>query len=434
MPFVHVIRSRYNTGEWSQRKGVAVYCNACGNQLSDDARFCPRCGAPVANQPIASDAGATPPNNQSRMRVVVAALVGCTLGLALVVGVLTFLRANEHPQIAVSIPLEVPGLDEEGTRVPVQATGTSAYGDEVSQVAYLEPDGSGLLLAQGSYEIQALGSPIASDGTIYEVAQPTMEVILDDEAVASGKTANTTEPLVFTPIDASDLTEDQIAAALEWAEADGGRDARKAQELADVARKSCEGGAGKSADKPSTDSDKSEDKATDKTADSPSKTDDKSATSKSSVDIIHLDGIDFAMPTEWDALQTQMGDNRFTLYYGSEQPNRAMIVSVDQSKDQYWWHNGAPDQTLTLSNGNTLGITTKLDDGGVAGRITDAQGRRCDLITIKYDGKEFGGGPNAQTDLGQQGQMIITGSDFSGDPRQLAFETLRVVAEHITLV
>ncbi len=368
------------------------------------------------------------------MRVVIAALVGCTLGLVLVVGVLAFLRANERPRIAVSIPLEAPGLDEEGTRVPVQVTGTSTYGDEVSQIAYLEPDGSGLLLAQGSYEIQALGSPIAADGTIYEVPQPTMEVILDEEAVASGRTTNTAEPLVFAPIDVSDLTDDQISAALEWAEADDGRDAQRAQGLADIARKSRKDATSNSSGSTGNDSTtKSQDKATNSTTDSPTKTDGTPQTSATSANVIHLDGIDFAVPDEWGALQTQTGDS-LALYNGSEQPNRAMIVSVYDFKDQYWWRNGVPDQTLTLSNGNTLDITTKMDDGGVAGRITDPQGRMCDLITVKYDGKEFGGWNGTPiTELGQQGQAIVTGLDPSTDPRQLAFETLRVVAEHITL-
>ena len=115
----------------------------------------------------------------------------------------------------VSVKAEGWDTDNGASRVPVRVKGKTVDGKKIDKVEYVASDGSGIKLVQGKYTLKAAGSPIAADGTIYQVPCTTAELTLDD-AFAKGEKINLAElaeqdsVLDFTPIDAADVTNDEI--------------------------------------------------------------------------------------------------------------------------------------------------------------------------------------------------------------------------------
>lgn len=229
-----------------------MYCKSCGTEVTDDARFCPSCGAamdvPTRPQPQAQphvqyqeqyEPQMELEDGPARSSIVIAALAGIAFGLAVVVGAILVIRASSQTsRISVVVPIEVPGLDENGTRVPVEARRVDEDAAVEPVYAFLEPNGSGLYLESGSWDVKALGSPISSKGELYNVPSNVVHVVLDDAAIESGKTSETSEPLTFERIDPVDLTEDYIEQAKEFAQTDENCDPQRLEELVERARES----------------------------------------------------------------------------------------------------------------------------------------------------------------------------------------------------
>ncbi|MBS6653787.1 MAG: hypothetical protein KH283_07170 [Collinsella sp.] len=105
--------------------------------------------------------------------------------------------------------------DSGASRVPIHITGKTVDGITVDKVEFVASDGSGISLIQGVYTLEAAGSPIATDGKIYQIPCTSATLVLDDVFTA-GETINLAELaeqnsiLTFCPIDASDMTNDEI--------------------------------------------------------------------------------------------------------------------------------------------------------------------------------------------------------------------------------
>ena len=434
-----------------------MYCGSCGTELPDGARFCAKCGAAVNGGPAPAQrpapmsapapaampnpvpqqvpaqpvtqapAPSQPPADKNR-RILLFALAGAACLLALVLGVYFGIQSSAQTTVAqVIIPLEVPDLDEDGTHVPVKVTGKDEEGSKVSETAFLAPDGSGLSLPLGTYKVKPLASPISAEGDVYQVPDTTIEITLDSEAVEEGKTTTVSESLVFVAIDAADVTDEIIDEALKWAKKDDSIDADRAEELADKARAARDDAIAKAEEERKADEGAPDNQGEAGNPGEPAPTDDDPDREANTT---RIGNIVFVMPKPWrGATSVNTFDSGANVLYGDV----GSVLSLQvMDTDPYWLAN-EPLVAFDLANGGTLAVYTQLDDGGVAGRFTDAEGRTCDLITTRFDGMENGGTNGEKSGIGREAQALVCGLDAASEPEQLAVECLHTCAENVSL-
>ncbi len=244
-----------------------MYCPSCGSKVKDGSKFCTHCGQPlsaassedtakrpaqqpkpvsrprprVASQPAqpVGDAvaqaerpsGTGPseghPNSEplkkshKKTAIVVAVVAGILL---LCLGVALYLadkRAKEVAPVSVVLAVKANSLDDQSSRIPVEVKGTDAQGNPVDQTQWVSYTGRGIRVPRGTYTIAPLGSPIASDGTIYVYDQTTIEVTIGSDVEPGGTlTAPENQALELAAIDALEVTDQQIDDAVAWIEKD----------------------------------------------------------------------------------------------------------------------------------------------------------------------------------------------------------------------
>lgn len=228
-----------------------MVCPYCGAELADEAQFCVECGAAldgtqamptaspaVAPAPVDSPAPSKKPKKGIVIAIVCAAVivVGGGGGLAYhlyqqyVQEQEQYESAHSKHALVVSVKAEGWDTDDGASRVPVRVKGKTVDGKKVDKVEYVASDGSGIKLIQDKYTLKAAGSPIAADGTIYQVPCTKAELTIDDafakgEKIDLAELAEQDSVLDFTPIDAVDVTDDEINDAVTFAMAYKGKDA-----------------------------------------------------------------------------------------------------------------------------------------------------------------------------------------------------------------
>ncbi len=149
---------------------------------------------------------------------------------------------------AVILPVSAVGLDSSGTRIPVRYTGTDFEGNAIDMAGYVEADGSGISLPKGRYEFTILASPIAGDGTLYEIPNGSFPVEIP-ENLTTGNDFRAPGTLVLSPYAAGEAPEGTLDSALTYALADPEIDDSVAQALADKASAAAEEAAHEAAEK-----------------------------------------------------------------------------------------------------------------------------------------------------------------------------------------
>lgn len=238
-----------------------MFCRKCGSKIEDGAKFCPVCGEPVAavleggveaqpdgaaaptnempaagiNAP-ANEAATTPAPAKARrskkplvIAAVVAALLAAGGGAGYYFGIYAPEQAREAAEQealaakhAVRFSVSAQGWDTSAgaSRLPVHITGKEERGEKVDALRYVDSDGEGVELRRGSYKVEVAASPIAADGTVYTVPAEKLSIKLGEKA--DGKKAVDAGDVALEPVEAAEVTDDQIAAAKKYAEKDKG--------------------------------------------------------------------------------------------------------------------------------------------------------------------------------------------------------------------
>ena len=218
---------------------LPMFCRNCGSKVKGGARFCPACGEPVAAEHEAPAAEAQPTTpvpakaKRSKKPLVIAAVVAALLaaggGAGYYFGIYAPEQAREAAEQealaakhAVRFSVSAQGWDTSAgaSRLPVHITGREERGKKVDAVRYVDSDGEGVELRRGSYKVEVAASPIAADGTVYAVPAEKLSIKLGEKA--NGKKAVDAGDVALEPVEASEVTDDQIAAAKKYAEEDKG--------------------------------------------------------------------------------------------------------------------------------------------------------------------------------------------------------------------
>lgn len=255
-------------------------CPHCHAMLTDGARFCPYCGNALdavadssdpggsvppaskptpgtgntAEAPFASMPEPSPQKRPRRKAVMIAIACVAAFAVAGGGGALYYMHQQQveqqeayelaHSKHAVIVKVSAEGWDTANgsSRVPVRVKGKDTDGKKVNKVFYVDSSGNGIKLIQGKYKIRAAGSPIAADGTVYQVPCTSAELTLDDafskgEKIDLADLAEKDSIFDFTPIEAVDVTDDDISAAYAYASKDKGKGAADAEALSQAATK-----------------------------------------------------------------------------------------------------------------------------------------------------------------------------------------------------
>ena len=117
-----------------------------------------------------------------------------------------------HQTDPITLEIQCDGLDTStGTKIPLHVTGTDFEGNAVDELFFTDQNATGVELMRGDYTFDIPASPIAADGTIYDVSASGAAGLggrVDDDG--SFLTQNA---LWLDPIDAADVTDDEIEAA-----------------------------------------------------------------------------------------------------------------------------------------------------------------------------------------------------------------------------
>lgn len=232
---------------------LPMFCRNCGSKVEDGARFCPVCGESVVaeyeasaesqgdHQPApAAKAQPTMPapakGKCSKRPLVIAAVVAALLvvggGAGYYFGIYAPEQAREVAErealaakhaVRFSVSAQDWDTSAGASRLPVHITGKEERGKKVDAVRYVDSKGEGVELRRGSYKVEVTASPIAADGTVYAVPVEKLSIKLGEKATEKIVDAG---DVTLEPVEASEVTDDQIAAAKKYAEED--EDAKKA--------------------------------------------------------------------------------------------------------------------------------------------------------------------------------------------------------------
>lgn len=233
-----------------------MFCRNCGSKIEDGAQFCAVCGASVAPDDQAQTGGANPSPvdtaaptgsqqvdmaaeavasspKRSKKPFIIAAVVVALLavggGAGYYFGVYAPEQAREAAEQealaakhAVRFTVSAEGWDTSAgaSRLPLHITGKEARGKKVDVVRYVDSTGAGVELRRGSYKAEVAASPIAADGTIYAVPGKKIDVKVSKKA--EGKKSIDAGNVSLAPVEATEVTDDEIAAAKKYAEEDAG--------------------------------------------------------------------------------------------------------------------------------------------------------------------------------------------------------------------
>lgn len=221
-------------------------CNNCGAELDGDALFCTQCGAPVDRGGQEVSAAEPAPATEETLATGTVPAPQTTPASQPAPSTQLAHAAGEqeawdtaHSSHALKVCVMSTGWDTSSgaSKLPVHVTGTDLDGNDVDEVAYVDSAGDGISLVQGDYTLSVAASPLGSEGDVWGVPQGTIQVTVGD---ALGKdepvdVSGDAQIPLGDPLDAADVTDDQIAAARDYAKKGGSETPDAADALANTA-------------------------------------------------------------------------------------------------------------------------------------------------------------------------------------------------------
>ncbi len=132
---------------------------------------------------------------------------------------LPFMQPGAKKRYVIKATVDIPGLDENGSRVPVHVVGTETDGESLNEHAYIDYEGYGLILPSGTYDVTLDSSPIAADGTLYNTADITLNIEVpepenpnDDVEYVVDETA----AIKLEPLSEDQWTQELLDGVAEW--------------------------------------------------------------------------------------------------------------------------------------------------------------------------------------------------------------------------
>ena len=234
-----------------------MICPHCGNETSDESLQCEHCGKPLSTgvnwgvrkssntyhpqyssdtEKLTSYVAATTTLRKSKPQGLKIATGIAAIALVAAVGWMGFSAAknastatSSEPAVTSSVRAEsrlhdvlisvsVPELDDNGTLIPLQLTGSDSSNNAVDEVVFVKADGTGMSLPTGNYGVRPLASPITAKGGLFLYNDNNKWFSVDAE-LEEGAAVDATEnvKLVFEPADPLDITEETIETAKQYA-------------------------------------------------------------------------------------------------------------------------------------------------------------------------------------------------------------------------
>jgi len=325
--------------------------------------------------------------------------------------------ADSTPRAIVLFSTSCPGLDADGTRIPLVVRGTTAEGEAIDRVCYIEPDGTGLNVAAGTYELTVSASPISSSGTLYRLPASPISLAVGDPELALG-IVSVEDSLTLEPLSDGEYTEEGIAAAVECARGDEAR-ANVVDDLAERARQHL-----------------SYDASSSGAGDGGSGSSESGGGLEAVGDrMVSLRGRSFIMPAAWqgkvDAVQeteysTSLMWGEWSVLYANDTTVAEMDQLVSYGEAEFVESYALPSgYTAYLYYGMLRSVMLVVE--GPAGSI----GLSTEAVHLLVDANAA---PNASEISGYEWLLAsVTGLSPANDPNQLAVTMLKVCAENVVL-
>lgn len=127
--------------------------------------------------------------------------------------------AEQQRGTGVPMELDVPGYGEGSSPIPLRVTGTTDDGSSVRGVRIVTQTQGWLSLYPGTYEVEAVGSPVTASGGTFSVPQGTWRVRVTSEGgevtAPEGTVSNGLE-IAYEPVQAADVTDEDVDAIRAW--------------------------------------------------------------------------------------------------------------------------------------------------------------------------------------------------------------------------
>ncbi len=117
----------------------------------------------------------------------------------------------------VTIPITAPGLDANGSRIPMRVSGKDANGAKRSEVSYASFEGK-MRLPEGTYSLRVAETPISAIGVVYDL--PIEEITIRVKGGGKASIDPKDAKLVLTPMHAESINDAKLKAARELILAD----------------------------------------------------------------------------------------------------------------------------------------------------------------------------------------------------------------------
>lgn len=161
------------------------------------------------------------PKAPSAFRKVIVTLAAIALLGGVIAGGATIIQQQsqnvaqaQNASVPVSILADGIGVDG-SSKTPVQVEGTAADGSTFKKVFYISGDSGKVSMPQGSFAFSVPASPIAADGTVYDVSAAKIETTVNQGGPAAPIA------LKLSPIDPLNVTDDVVSKAYTYADNGG---------------------------------------------------------------------------------------------------------------------------------------------------------------------------------------------------------------------